>query len=93
MNQAVQFGQRRVARRLARAIPWLGTAIALLTVGSAIRRKGVIGGTVHSALDAIPFVGGIKGLAETARGRDFIRDRTRTAVNDAERHVIAADGR
>jgi hypothetical protein len=93
MNQAVRFGQRRVARRLARALPWVGTAIALLTVGSSIRRKGFIGGTLHSALDAIPFVGGVKGLAETARGRDFIRDRARPAVTDAERHVIATETR
>ena len=89
----MRFGQRRVAGRLARALPWVGTAVALLTIGSTIRRKGVIGGTIDSALNAIPFVGTVKGLAETARGRDFIRERVRAARTEAERHVIASEAR
>jgi hypothetical protein len=56
-------------------VPWIGAAIALITLGATIRRKGVVGGTVDSALNAIPFVGAAKNLAEVARGRDFIRDR------------------
>jgi hypothetical protein len=32
-------------------------------------------GAIHSGLDAIPFVGGAKNLAELARGRDFFPDR------------------
>lgn len=69
------YAGRKIARRLARSVPWIGAAIALVTLGSAIRRKGVLGGTVHSGLDAIPFVGGAKNLAEIVRGRDFIPDR------------------
>jgi len=68
-----------MARRLTRAMPWLGGVVALLTVGAAIRRKGLLGGTVDTALDMIPFVGGAKNLVEAARGRDFIRDRARVA--------------
>ena len=75
LNQAVRYGQRRLGRRLARSIPWVGGVIALLTVGSAMRRKGFLGGAVDSALNAIPFVGGMKNAAEVVRGRDFIRDR------------------
>jgi hypothetical protein len=56
-------------------MPWIGGALALLAFGTAIRRKGVLGGTVDTALDFIPFVGGVKNLAEAGRGRDFIRDR------------------
>ena len=74
-QQAVQFGQWRLARRVGRVMPWLGAAIALLTVASAIRRKGFVGGTVDSALNAIPVVGGMKNAVEVVRGRDFIRDR------------------
>jgi hypothetical protein len=74
-RQAVRFGHRRLTGRLARALPWVGTAVALLTIGSTIRRKGVVGGTIDSALDAIPVVGTLKGLAETVRGRDFVRER------------------
>jgi hypothetical protein len=62
-------------RRLTRSVPWVGGALALLAIGSAIRRKGLVGGTVDTALNAVPFLGGAKTLAELARGRDFIRDR------------------
>ena len=64
-----------MTRRITRAVPWVGGAIALLTLGSAIRRKGFFGGSVDTALDVIPFVGGAKNLAEAARGRDFFPDR------------------
>ena len=76
-KHATGYATRTITRRLARSIPYLGAALAVLTVGSAIRRKGVVGGTLHTALDAIPFVGGLKNAAETVRGRDFIRDRER----------------
>jgi hypothetical protein len=76
-QQALRYGQRRAMRRLGRSIPWLGAAVALVTIGSAIRRKGMFGGALDSALNAIPFVGGIKNAAEVVRGRDFIRDRGR----------------
>ena len=73
--QAVRYGQRRLRRRVARALPWVGGLLALATIGGAIRRKGFVGGTVDSVLNAIPFVGGMKSAAEVYRGRDFIRDR------------------
>jgi hypothetical protein len=74
-KQLSRYAGRKLTRRLTRAVPWIGGAIALVTLGSAIRRKGFVGGTVHTALDFIPFVGGAKNLAEAARGRDFIPDR------------------
>lgn len=49
--------------------------IALATLGSAMRRKGIVRGAIHSALDAIPFLGAAKNITEAARGRDFIPDR------------------
>ena len=69
------YAGRKLARRLSRSIPYVGAAIALFTIGAAIRRKGVFGGAVHSGLDAIPFVGAAKNIAEVVRGRDFIPDR------------------
>ena len=69
------FAARKVARRLSRSVPWVGSAIALLTLGGAIRRKGILGGTMHTILDFIPFVGAVKNVAEMRRGRDFIPDR------------------
>ena len=76
-NQFRQFATRKATRKLTRAIPWLGAAIALLTIGSAIRRKGVFGGALDTALDFTPVVGTMKNMAEVGRGRDFIRDRDR----------------
>ena len=79
-QQALKYGQRRLLQRASRSLPWIGAAIALITLGSAIRRKGFIGGTVDSALNALPFVGGMKNAAEVVRGRDFIRDRERAVA-------------
>jgi hypothetical protein len=70
-----RYGHRKFGHRLGRALPWVGAGIALLTIASAMRRKGVIGGALDTALNAVPFVGGVKFAAETIRGRDFIRDR------------------
>ena len=73
-----RYAGRKLARRMSRSIPWIGAAIAIVTVGSAIRRKGFVRGLIHSGLDAIPFVGGAKNVAEAVRGRDFIADRVTT---------------
>jgi hypothetical protein len=76
-NQFRQYATRRATRKLTRAIPWVGAAIALITLGSAIRRKGLFGGALDTALDFTPVVGTVKNMAEVGRGRDFIRDRPR----------------
>jgi hypothetical protein len=74
-RQAIQYGQRRVTRKLVRAVPILGAVVAAATLVRAMRRKGVFGGTVDTVLDFIPFVGGAKNAAEIVRGRDFIADK------------------
>jgi hypothetical protein len=74
-EQLRQYATRRATKRLYRAMPWIGGVLAVATLGAAIRRKGLLGGTVNTVLDFIPFVGGAKNLAEVARGRDFIRDK------------------
>jgi hypothetical protein len=74
-RQLRQYATRRVTKRLYRAMPWIGGVLAIATVGAAIRRKGLLGGTMDTVLDFIPYVGGAKNLAEVARGRDFIKDR------------------
>ena len=74
-QQLREYATRRATKRLYRAMPWIGGVLAIATFGAAIRRKGMLGGTVNTVLDFIPYVGGAKNLAEAARGRDFIRDR------------------
>jgi putative toxin of predicted polymorphic toxin system len=60
---------------LSRSIPFFGAAIALLTLGGAIRRKGFLRGAADTALNAMPFVGGAKTAVEVVRGRDLFADR------------------
>jgi hypothetical protein len=79
IQNATRFGQIRLARRVGRSLPWVGAAIAVFTLAAAIRQKGILGGSVDTALNAIPLVGGVKNAAEMIRGRDFIRDRQTVA--------------
>jgi hypothetical protein len=79
-RQAVQFGQRRITRKLIRAVPFIGAVVAAATLMRAVRRKGVLGGTADTVLDFIPFVGGAKNAAEIVRGRDLIADKRGVAT-------------
>jgi hypothetical protein len=75
MRRVTRWGGARLARRLAVSVPYAGAAIALVALGSAIRRKGMLRGSVDTGLNAIPFVGATKNLIEIARGRDLLADR------------------
>jgi hypothetical protein len=75
-QQVTQYARGRLIRRLSRSIPWIGAVVAIAAVGTAIRRKGVVGGALDTALDATPWVGAVKNAAEAIRGRDFIKDKT-----------------
>jgi hypothetical protein len=59
-------------------MPILGAAIAAATLVGAVRRKGMLRGTLDTVLDFIPFVGGAKNTVEIVRGRDLLADRTTT---------------
>jgi hypothetical protein len=56
-------------------MPWIGALVAIAAIGAAIRRKGLIGGTLDTALDVMPGVGAVKNAFEAIRGRDFIKDK------------------
>jgi len=74
-EHVVRWAGARASRRLARSLPWIGTAVALATLGATMRRKGVISGAIDTGLNAIPFVGAAKNTVEVIRGRDFFPDR------------------
>ena len=76
-NRIARWGGMRMSRRLRRSMPWIGGLIALATVASTMRRKGVLGGALDTGLNAMPFIGAAKNVVEVARGRDFFPDRTR----------------
>lgn len=67
-------GGWQVAKRVAKMVPFGGTVIAVVLVGSDIKNKGVVNGLVNSGIDAIPFVGLAKNVVELIRG-DFIPDK------------------
>lgn len=82
MTQKVaRWGGARMSRRMSRSLPVIGAAIAVVTVASAMRRKGVISGVLDSILNAVPFVGAAKNTVEVVRGRDFFPDRFGPGVN------------
>ena len=71
-------GHRKLAQRLLRPIPFVGTAVVLGTAGYALRRKGVVRGAAHIGLDIIPVVGTARAVVELFTG-DLIPDKE--AVN------------
>ena len=73
-RKIVHAGGWQVAKRVAKTIPFGGTAVAIALVGSDIKKKGVVKGLVNSGLDAIPFVGLAKNAVELVTG-DFIPDK------------------
>ncbi|PYR64740.1 MAG: hypothetical protein DMF88_22285 [Acidobacteria bacterium] len=75
-QQLAQYARGRLVRRLSRSIPWIGAVVAIAAVGTAIRRKGLLGGALDTALDATPWVGAVKNAAEAIRGRDFVKDKS-----------------
>lgn len=75
-TQVSQYARGRLVRRLSRSIPWIGAVVAIAAMGTAIRRKGLIGGALDTALDATPGVSALKNACEAIRGRDFIKDKS-----------------
>lgn len=76
-NRLARWGGARLSRRLSRSLPWIGTAVALGTIAATVRRKGLIGGTFDTGLNAVPLVGAAKNIVEVVRGKDFFPDRRR----------------
>jgi hypothetical protein len=81
-QRAMIYGANRLARRLGISVPIVGAAVAAVLLGSAVRRKGLLGGTFDTALNAVPFVGAAKNLYEMLRG-DLIPDRVPHASSRA----------
>ena len=70
----MRAGGWRVARRLIKPIPVIGTAVAVGLAGYEIKRKGLLRGAIHVGLDVTPLVGTAKGIVELFTG-DLIPDR------------------
>lgn len=79
-RRMMRAGGWRVAKRLIKPIPVVGTAVALGLAGYEIKRKGLLRGAVHVGLDATPLVGTAKGIVELFTG-DLIPDREEQRSN------------
>lgn len=73
-RKAAHAGGWIAAKRLAKSIPYVGTAMAIGLVGYDIKRKGVVYGVLNAGIDAIPFVGTAKNAVEFFTG-DFLPDK------------------
>jgi hypothetical protein len=73
-RRAARAGGLRLARRLIKPIPIVGTAVALGFAGYEIRKKGWRNGLIHVGLDVTPVVGTIKDVIELFTG-DLIPDK------------------
>ncbi len=69
-----------LAKRVAKSIPYVGTAMAIGLVGYDIKRKGVVKGVLNAGIDAIPFVGAGKNIVEFFTG-DLLSDKPETSAN------------
>ena len=73
-RKLLHAGGWQVVKRAAKMVPFGGTAVAVVLVGSDIKNKGVVKGIANSAIDAIPVVGLVKNGVELFTG-DFISDK------------------
>jgi hypothetical protein len=68
-------GGWRLAKRLIKPIPIIGTLFAVSLAGYEIKKKGLVRGAVHVGLDVTPVVGTAKGVVELFTG-DLIPDKS-----------------
>lgn len=70
-------GSARVARKLGKSVPLLGTAVVIGLAGYEIKKKGLMRGVVNTALDATPVLGTAKNVIELFTG-DWLADKEST---------------
>jgi len=75
-RRVARAGGMRLAKRLIKPIPVVGTALALGLAGHEIRKKGWRNGLIHVGLDITPVVGTVKDVIEIFTG-DLIPDKAR----------------
>ena len=73
-RKLIHAGGWQIAKRVAKYIPFGGTAVAMVLVGSDIKQKGLVRGVANSTIDAIPVVGLAKNAVELFTG-DFLADK------------------
>jgi hypothetical protein len=67
-------GGARVARKVGKSVPLLGTAVVIGLMGYEIKKKGLMKGVVNTALNATPVLGTAKNVIELFTG-DWLADK------------------
>jgi len=73
-RRIIRAGGWKVAKRIIKPIPVVGTVFAFSLAGYEIKRKGLIPGAVHVGLDVTPVIGTAKSVVEIFTG-DLIPDK------------------
>jgi len=86
-RRLIRAGGWKLAKRIVKPIPVVGSVVAFSLAGYEIRKKGLIPGAVHVGLDVTPVVGTAKGVIELFTG-DLIpdkADRRKRAITSTQR--------
>ena len=83
-RKLVRAGALRLAKRLLKPIPLVGTAMTVGLAGHEIRKKGALRGAAHVGLDLLPVVGTAKAVVEMFTG-DLIPDKKPRRVPESLR--------
>ena len=73
-RRLARAGGWKLAKRLIRPVPVVGTALTVGLAGQTVRRKGPLRGAVDVGLDILPFIGTAKTVVEIFTG-DLIPDK------------------
>lgn len=73
-RRMLRAGGWRLAKRMIKPVPVVGTLFAVSLAAYEIKRKGLFAGVLHVGLDVTPVVGTAKGVIEIFTG-DLIPDK------------------
>ena len=73
-RRLARAGGWRIAKRIIKPVPVVGTALVVGLAGYEIKQKGLGRGALHVGLDLMPVVGTVKGLVELFTG-DLLPDK------------------
>ncbi|MBI1764346.1 MAG: hypothetical protein HYR56_23210 [Acidobacteria bacterium] len=76
-------GGARVARKVGKSMPLVGTAVVIGLMGYEIKKKGLVKGVVNTALDATPVLGTAKNVIELFTG-DWLADKDKVREEKRE---------
>ncbi|MGB8510273.1 MAG: hypothetical protein WCD76_17990 [Pyrinomonadaceae bacterium] len=73
-RRMARAGGWKLAKKLIKPIPIIGTAVVVGLAGYEVKKKGALRGALHVGLDLLPVVGTLKDVVEIFTG-DLIPDK------------------